>query len=233
MANIALLTAAGIGARTHQYIPKQFLSIQDKPIIIYTMEKFQNHPDIDKIVVVCLQGWEDYLNCYAKQFNITKLVCIAKGGESGFDSIQSGLNEIKRFANDEDIVLIHDGNRPGVNNRTITDCIELSKSEGSAITCIPTNEVVFDIKSPTPTLINRDNIIRTQTPHGAKFGYMMSVYQEAKEKNITSSVAFCSLLSELGKKLHFVEGSEKNFKITYKDDIDLFKGLISVGEFDV
>ena len=186
MANIALLTAAGIGARTHQYIPKQFLSIQDKPIIIYTMEKFQNHPEIDKIVVVCLQGWEDYLKCYAKQFNISKLVCIAKGGESGFDSIQSGLSEIGKFANENDIVLIHDGNRPGVNNKTISDCIDLSKIKGSAITCIPTNEVVFDIKTETPTLLNRDNIIRTQTPHGAKFGYMQSVYKTRKYFGVLS-----------------------------------------------
>ncbi len=230
MCNIVLLTAAGTGSRTNQFIPKQFLSIKDKPIIIYTMEQFQNHPEIDKIVVVCLQGWEDCLKCYAKQFNISKLQCIVQGGESGFESIQNGLNAINSFACDEDIVLIHDGNRPGVNHDIISDCIDLSKTTGSAITYIPTTEVVFDIEDKQPKLLDRDKIIRTQTPHGAKFGYMKSIYAEAKEKGITGSVAFCSLLSELGKEINFIKGSEKNFKITYKEDIEIFKGLISVGD---
>ena len=232
MANIVLLTAAGVGSRTHQFIPKQFLSINDKPIIIYTMEKFQNHPEIDKIVVVCLEGWESYLNCYAKQFNIHKLEVIVKGGNSGYESILNGLEAINKFASNDDIVLIHDGNRPGVNKKTISESIATAKTNISAITCIPTTEVVFDVSTTTPILINRDNIVRTQTPHAANFGYMKNIYKRAKENNITNSVAFCSLLSELGEDLNFVNGSEKNFKITYKDDIDLFKGLISIGDFD-
>lgn len=230
MSNIVLITAAGIGSRTQQFIPKQFLSINDKPLIIYTLEKFEKHPEIDQIVITCLQGWDNFIECYAKQFNITKLSKIILGGNTGFDSIQNGLETIKTFANADDIVLIHDGNRPGVSNETISDCISVAKEEGSAITYIPVNEVVFNVNKNTPELLNRDDIIRTQTPHAASFGYMFEIYQKAKKQNITNSVAFCSLLSELGEELHFVKGSEKNFKITYKEDIDLFKGLILVGE---
>lgn len=233
MSNIVLLTAAGIGSRTHQFIPKQFLSVKDKPIILYTMEKFQNHPEIDKIAIVCLKGWEDYVNCYAKQFNITKLKYIVAGGNSGYESIQNGLNAIKKEASDDDIVLIHDGNRPGVSNETISDCISVSKEKGSAITCIPTNEVVYNTEHTTPQILNRDYIIRTQTPHGAQLKYMLEIYDRAKKENIPSIVvAFCSLLSEFKQEINFVKGSEKNFKITYKDDIDLFKGLVELGEFD-
>ena len=196
------------------------------------MEKFQNHKEIDKIVVVCLSGWESYLECYAQQYGITKLETVVEGGSSGFESIQNGLNAISSFSNDDDIVLIHDGNRPCVSFSTITECIKTAKVLGPAITCIPTNEVVFNVANSTPEMLNRDQIIRTQTPHAANFGYMKSIYQEAKEKGITDAVAFCSLLSILKKDINFVQGSEKNFKITYKDDIDMFKGLVQIGEFD-
>lgn len=230
MANYVILTAGGIGSRTNQYIPKQFLSVNDKPIIIYTMETFQNHPEIDKIVVVCLEGWENCLNSYAKQFNITKLESIVLGGASGFESIMNGLNAVKKFANNDDIVLIHDGNRPCTNAKTISDCIQVSKEHDNAITGIPVNEVVFNKTDDGLQLLNRDKLIRTQTPHGARLGYMLDIYAEAKKKGLQDSVAFCSLLHVLNKEIFFVNGSEKNFKITYSDDIDLFKGMVSLGD---
>ena len=228
MANIVLITAAGVGSRTHQFIPKQFISIKDKPIIIYTLEKFQQHPEIDKIVVVCLEGWDACLKSYAKQFGITKLEAVVYGGATGYDSINNGLNAIGKFAKSNDIVLIHDGNRPATDEDIITDCIAKVKEKGVAITCIPTTEVVYDISGEKPKMLNRDNLLRTQTPHASTFSYMKSIYDEAKEKGITSTVAFCSLLTELGKDVYFVNGSEKNFKITVKDDIDLFKGMLLV-----
>lgn len=230
MSNIVLLTAAGTGSRTKQYVPKQFLSIKDKPIIIYTLEKFQSNPNIDKIVVTCLDGWTSCLQCYAEQFNITKLVSICTGGQSGFESIQNGLKEIKKFASDDDIILIHDGNRPGVDHNIINNCIDTVREKGSAITYIPTNEVIFNVEHLPPELLNRDFIYRTQTPHGAHFQYMVDIYEKAIKHNKSNSVAFCSLLYEFKEPLNFVRGNEKNFKITYAEDIDLFKGLLLLGE---
>ncbi len=226
MANIVLLTAGGVGSRTQQCIPKQFLSVNDKPIIIYTMETFQSHSEIDKIVVVCLEGWENCLESYAKQFNITKLEKIILGGKSGFESITNGLNAIKTFANKDDIILIHDGNRPCTSAKTISDCIQCAKENGNAITGIPVNEVVFNKENSELQLLNRDQLIRTQTPHAARLGYMSDIYDEALKKGLQDSVAFCSLLYMLHKEIFFVNGSEKNFKITYSDDIDLFKGMV-------
>ncbi len=231
MANIVLLTAAGTGSRTHQYIPKQFISIKDKPIIIYTLEKFQKHPEIDKIVVTCLEGWENCLGSYAKQFGITKLEKIVLGGKTGFESIKNGINAIEKIAKADDIILIHDGNRPGIDKDIISDCIFTAKSKGNAITAIPTTEVVFEKENASNIkLLNRDNLLRTQTPHAAPFEKVKNLYNKAQNDNLISSVAFCSLLHAYNEEINFVNGSEKNFKITVKDDIELFKGLIETGE---
>ena len=121
--NIALITAGGNGTRMHQDIPKQFLNVNNKPIIVYTMEAFQNHPDIDAIEVVCLDGWHQILEAYAKQFNITKLVGIVSGGKNGQESIKNGLNEINKKYSKDDIVIVHDGNRPLVSEEIISDSI--------------------------------------------------------------------------------------------------------------
>ena len=114
--NIALLTASGIGSRIKQDIPKQFIHVENKPIIIHTLEKFQNHPGIDEICVVILKGWEEMLRSYARQFNITKLKYIVNGGDTGQLSIYNGLTEIRKHHEEDVTVVIHDGNRPMVSN---------------------------------------------------------------------------------------------------------------------
>ena len=111
--NIAIIIAGGSGSRMGQDIPKQFINVYDKPVIVYTMEAFQKHPKIDAIEIVCLDGWHDVLRAYAKQFGIAKLENIVSGGENGQDSIRNGLFDIqKRYHSEDDIVLIHDAIRP-------------------------------------------------------------------------------------------------------------------------
>ncbi len=225
--NIALLTAAGKGTRMGQDIPKQFLSIFDKPIIVYTMEIFQNHPAIDEIAIVCLEGWENILQAYANQFNITKLKLIVKGGATGQESIKNGLFEIEKNHNKDDIILIHDGNRTLVSNEIISNSISVCKEKGNAITAIPCVEAVFEtenkIESEKP--ISRDKIVRTQTPHVFYLKDITNLYREAEEKNIQNSVAACTLMTELGKKIYFSQGSEKNIKLTTIEDLEIFKAL--------
>lgn len=230
MSNIVLITAAGVGSRAKQHIPKQFLSINDKPLIIYTLEKFQHHEEINDIVVICLDGWSEYLKANAKQFGITKLKAIVPGGATGLDSIKNGLKEISKFAQANDVILVHDGNRPGVDADTISDCIFQTKEKGVSITAIGVNEAVFtkENKEQEPKLLNRDLLIRTQTPHGILLKNMQELFKSAEEKNITQSVAICTLLVELNHPIYFCQGSAKNFKITTPEEIDLFKGLILV-----
>lgn len=125
--NIALLTASGTGTRTGQDIPKQFIHVNNVPIIIYTLQAFQKHKDIDEICVVILKGWEEILLAYSKQFNITKLKYIVKGGISGQASIYNGLKEISRHRSTSDVVMIHDGNRPMVSSEIISESLEVYK----------------------------------------------------------------------------------------------------------
>ena len=133
--NIALIIAGGVGARMHQSIPKQFLTVDERPVIVYTLEAFQNHPDIDAIAVVCIEGWENVLSAYASQFNITKLKHIIPGGKNGQDSIRNGVYELEKHYSPDDVVLIHDAIRPMVSPEIISDCEPVCKpiSIGTAV----------------------------------------------------------------------------------------------------
>ena len=228
MSTIAILTAAGTGTRTHQDIPKQFLHVENKPIIIYTMEAFQKHPSIDEICVVILEGWEQVLWAYAKQFNITKLKYVVQGGNSGQESIYNGLKSIKEDHSNTDIVLVHDGNRPMVSSEIITDSLVKQRQYGSAVAVIPCTEVVFVSKEGESShhSIKREELWRTQTPHSYSLGDLWEAHQEAREKGITNMAASCSLMAALGKDSFFSKGSEKNIKITTIDDIEIFKALL-------
>ena len=226
--NIAIIIAGGSGVRTHQDVPKQFLNVNNKPVIIYTLEAFNNHPDIDAIEVVCLDGWQEILKAYANQFNITKLKWITVGGKNGQDSIRNGLLNIEKEIKSDDIVLIHDAVRPMVSSDIISDCIVKTRQLGNAISVIPCNEAILltDNQLDSSEQIPRNKILRTQTPQGFFYGFLLDLHRKALEKGITNSVASCTLMIEMGEKVNFSIGSEKNFKITTTDDLEIFKALL-------
>ena len=149
--NIALIIAGGVGNRMGQDIPKQFINVYDKPVIIYTLEAFQKHPSIDEIYVVCLDGWHDILRAYAKQFSITKLKDILSGGNSAQESIRNGVMGIKNVS-DNDNIIIHDGVRPLVDDYVLSDIITKCNEFGNAVTSMPYNEQIF-IKNDENTTI--------------------------------------------------------------------------------
>lgn len=229
MANIAILTAGGIGNRTHQDIPKQFINVNNKPILIYTLEAFQSHPNIDEICVSILEGWDQILWAYAKQFNITKLKYVVNGGKTGQESIFNGLKAIRDKHSDDDIVIIHDGNRPMVEADVITDNLVKQKKNGSAVASISCTEVVFvsQNKVDSNKSIPREDLQRTQTPHSYYLGELWDAHIEAQKRGIENTAASCSLMEALGKKTYFSKGSEKNLKITTVEDIEIFKALLS------
>lgn len=229
MHNIALIIAGGVGARMGQDIPKQFINVHDKPIILYTLEAFQKHPQIDAIEVVCLDGWHDVLKAYAKQFGISKLENIVLGGKNGQDSIRNGLNDIAtRYMDDNDIVLIHDAIRPMVSNDIITDNIRVCRQYGNAITVVPCTAAMLKTYDSISTIeqVARDNLKITQTPQAFFLKDICKAHQEALAKGIVNSVASCTLYIELGRKLYMSKGSEKNLKITTSEDIEIFKALL-------
>lgn len=226
--NVALLTAAGVGSRMHQDIPKQFIHVDDKPVIIYTMEAFQRHPSIDAIIVVTLDSWKDVLWSYAKQFNITKLRWVVAGGSSGQESIRNGLDELRKHLSDNDVVMVHDGNRPLVSSEIISDSLVTYKKYGSAVAVIPCTEVVFESDDGQSSCksIPREKLFRTQTPHTYKFGDLYDAHLEADKRGITNTAASCNLMQQLGKMTYFSKGSEENLKITTTDDLKIFKSLL-------
>lgn len=228
MSTIALIIAGGSGNRMHQDIPKQFLTVNEKPVIVYTLEAFQAHPEIDAIAVVCIEGWEHVLQAYAKQFNITKLKHVVPGGENGQSSIRNGVYELEKLYDKDDIVLIHDAIRPMVSAEIISDCITKTRKYGNAITVIPCAEAMIQTEDAIVSTGSypRDRLKRTQTPQGFKIGDIAQLHRDALEAGITNSVASCTLMIEMGKQVYFSNGSEKNIKLTTVDDIDIFKALL-------
>ncbi|MGI6657900.1 MAG: IspD/TarI family cytidylyltransferase [Dethiobacteraceae bacterium] len=226
--NLALIIAGGKGERMNQDIPKQFLNVYDKPVIIYTLEAFQRHTDIDAIAVVCISGWEQVLAAYAKQFKITKLKHIVAGGDCGQASIKNGLIELKKYYLNDDIVLIHDAIRPMISQEIISKCIETVKRYGSAIVAIPCAEAMLETNDriSANSSYPRDQLMRTQTPQAFPLGTILNAHERAKELGITNSVASCTLMVELGEKVYFSPGSEKNIKLTTTDDLEIFKALL-------
>lgn len=232
--NIALIIAGGSGARMHQNIPKQFLTVNERPVIMYTLEAFQKHPEIDDIAVVCIDGWESVLWAYANQFNITKLKYVIPGGRNGQDSIRNGVYELEKHYEPENIVLIHDAIRPMVSAEIISDCIRVTQEWGNAITVIPCAEAMMQTEDGEVSTgcYPRDNLKRTQTPQGFHIGDICDLHRKALEAGITNSVASCTLMIEMGKQVHFSVGSEKNIKLTTVEDIDIFKALLMAKRSD-
>ena len=227
--NIALIIAGGVGARMHQDIPKQFINVYDKPVIIYTLEAFQKHPNIDAIEVVCLDGWHDILRAYSKQFDITKLENIVSGGAVGQDSIRNGLYDIaSRHTDPDDIVLIHDAIRPMVSADIISDNIRVCRQYGNAITVIPCTAAMLKTADGlvSDTTIPRDNLKSTQTPQTFFLQEIVEVHKEAIKRGITNSIASCTLYIEMGKPVYMSIGSEKNLKLTTSEDIEIFMALL-------
>ena len=227
---VALLTAAGMGTRMGQNIPKQFMHVENKPLIIHTMEAFQRHPSIDAIVVVTLPAWTDVLKAYAAKFNITKLKLVVPGGATGQESIYNGLMAIKEeMTEDDTIVMIHDGNRCLVSSEIISDSLATFKAHGSAVAAIPCVEAVFrssDNGLSSTISIPREQLFRTQTPHTYTLEKLLWAHEEAQKRNITNTAASCTLMQQLGETVYFSKGSEENLKITTVDDMMIFKALL-------
>lgn len=227
--NVALLTAAGSGTRMHQDIPKQFIHVDNKPVIIYTLEAFQRHPSIDTIIVVTLDSWSSVLWAYAKQFNITKLKWVVPGGDSGQESIRNGLKKLREELVDEDVVMIHDGNRPLISSEIISDSLATFAKYGSAVAVIPCTEVVFESEDGYSSCVSteREKLFRTQTPHTYTLGNLLNAHKKAMELGIKNTAASCMLMKELGEMTYFSKGSEENIKITTLEDLRIFKALLN------
>lgn len=228
--NVAVIIAGGSGHRMGQDIPKQFISVYDKPVLVYTLEGFQKHPQVDAIEVVCIDGWHDVVWAYAKQFGITKLKWIVSGGTTGQESIRNGVFHLEGKCEEDDVVIIHDGIRPLVEDEVLSDVIIKCLRYGNAVSSLPYNEQIFiiDDQESTTKYIPRETLRRVSTPQAYKFGKLDWAYHEAFEKGIGiyGSSYTNTMMVELGERLYFAAGSEKNIKLTTVDDLELFKAYL-------
>ena len=209
----AIIIAGGSGSRMGQDIPKQFINVYDKPILIYTLEGFQKHPQVDAIEVVCIDGWLDVVWAYSRQFNITKLKWVVSGGKTSQESIRNGVHHLEKEVNNDDIVIIHDGIRPLVDDVVLTDVIQKARLYGNAVSSLPYNEQIFILdqtdSTTTHQFIPRETLRRVSTPQAYLFSRLVSAYHEAFEKGIgiSKSDYTNTMMVELGDTLHFAAGS--------------------------
>jgi 2-C-methyl-D-erythritol 4-phosphate cytidylyltransferase len=232
--NYAVIIAGGTGNRMGQDIPKQFINVYDKPVLIYTLEGFQQHPLIDAIEVVCIKGWEKVVEAYANQFNITKLQLITSAGNSAQESIRNGIYNLEGKVSPDDNIIIHDGIRPLVDASVLSDVIEKCNEYGNCVTSMPYNEQIFIINpenaETTKEYIPRETLRRVSTPQAYKFDKLLWAYRKAYEEEIGiyGSSYTNTMMVKLGETLHFAKGSDKNIKLTTKDDLELFKAYLKM-----
>ena len=225
--NVALILAGGSGKRTEQDIPKQFMNVYDKPIIIYTLEAFQKHPDIDGIIVSCLEGWEEILRAYAREYGINKLKWVVSGGENGQASARKAILALENICGDDDVVVIHDAVRPMVSGDIISDCIVTCKRHGNGLSAIRCQETIVQTADGISGSVNihRDDIMRVMTSQAYRYDKAVWAHKTALERGITNAVYTNTLMLDLGETVYFSKGSTKNIKITTIEDMEIFKAL--------
>ena len=227
--NTALIFAGGTGKRMgNAGRPKQFLELHGKPIIIHTLEHFDRHPEIDAIAVVCIAGWVDYLKELLVRFHIKKVRWIVPGGETSQESTRAGLGILEANCDPRDtIVLIHDGVRPLITEKVISDNIAAVKEYGNAITAAPAIETIItvDENEDVTELIDRQACRLARAPQSFYLSDIIAMHQKAMADNYDKMIDSASLMIHYGVKLHLVEGPAENIKITTPSDFYIFKAI--------
>lgn len=235
--NVALILAGGVGNRVGAKIPKQFIEVCGKPILAYTIEAFERHPEIDAIAVVCVAPYISYMWEMKDKYNLKKLKWVTEGGDTFQGSVLNGVRLLDDKVNKDDIVLVHFGASPFITGDIISDCIRVCKEKGNAISTTDfyllsgkkkTTESVMNVENYTDEYINRDTIAIMNTPHAFQYGFISDMYKEAIKTGVINTVEphTTTLMYAMGKKIYFALGSQNNIKITRKEDLDLFEGYV-------
>ena len=234
--NIAVIFAGGSGKRMNtKSRPKQFLDLNGKPILIYTLEIFENHEDVDAIIVVCLESWIPYLRKMLRKFEVTKVVDVIPGGETGQESIYLGLCAAERYVKEKSvndaIVMIHDGVRPLVTEETVTANIQKVKECGSCITCVRATET-FIVTQENGSLIipERANSLIARAPQSFLLSDILKAHRMAISERRFNFIDSCTMMSHYGYKLGLIEGPMENIKITTPTDFFIFRAMVEVHE---
>lgn len=230
--NNVLIFAGGAGRRMNSRSkPKQFLKLYGKEIIIHTLENFQNHPEVDNIVVVCIRGWVNYLQNLLAQYGMDKVRLIVAGGRTGQESIYNGLCALSDFAPADSIVLVHDGVRPFVTDELISECIKSVKKNGSAITVTPATETIVALDGKKiQNITDRSKCYLAKAPQCFYLGELLKAHEKALKDGKTDMIDSATLMKHYGHTLYVVEGSADNIKITTPADFYTFRALYDARE---
>ena len=233
--NIAVIFAGGVGSRMHsKERPKQFLEMYNKPIIIHTLEHFEKHPEIDAIVVVCIKEWISYLKDLLYKFRIEKVKGIVSGGETGQLSIYNGLKEAKKISeNEKSIVLIHDGVRPLINEKVITNNIKSVINYGSAITTAKVKETILVVNEGESTIDyvpSRNNSRVAKAPQSFWLDDILSVHEKMLAEGQYNCIDSCTMMQKYGFNLHLIDGPGENIKITTPEDFYTMRAILEAKE---
>jgi 2-C-methyl-D-erythritol 4-phosphate cytidylyltransferase len=224
-----ILLAGGIGNRLGAGIPKQFVNVLGKPVIAYTMQKYQEHPEIDGIELVCVDGYQDELRKIADNHHISKVIKIVKGGSEYEHSIMNGVEGLKGIAKPDDVVIIHWAASPFVTNEIISDNIQVCKEKGNAMSACPAYLLYGSNDGELSNQnINRETIKILSAPQSFLYKNIVNIYKEVEKRNLFESVEAhtTAFMTALGIPIYFSKGSQSNIKITTKEDLELFTGYV-------
>lgn len=232
--NTALILAGGVDSRFKMDIPKQFVNVNNRPVIVYTLEIFQNHPDIDEIIVICLDGWQEMVRVYGKQFNISKLTGIISGGKDAQESTYKGLQYLKNKMDQGDIVVIHDAIRPLVSKEIISKSIKMCQKKGMGVAATYIMDTIMHSENGKEgnQSINRYQIMKVQTPQAFDYKLIVELHERAIREKCMGAWDNSSMITNLGEKVYFSEGSDLNMKINTVEDVEMFKALYKMKNLD-
>lgn len=226
----AMILAGGVGSRVGADRPKQFIEIKGKPILAYTVEIYEKHPEVDVIEIVCHKTWKDYLTCMIEKYNFSKVKWIADGGETFQDSVINGMNHLRNKIKNDDIVMIQYGASPFTTEHIISDGVKICLEKGSSVSCTPCFQLMGtnDENNISKAWVDRDKFVQICCPQSFKFSYLLDIYKRAEEKNLLAEVEphVTSLMYALGDVIYQSYGNQTNIKITTKDDLLLAEKLL-------
>ncbi|QPK80729.1 2-C-methyl-D-erythritol 4-phosphate cytidylyltransferase [Schaalia sp. ZJ405] len=230
--NVALIFAGGIGARMRAgAVPKQFLEIYGRPVIVHTLEQFQQHPEIDAILVVILEEYRQEFLRLLDRYELSKVKWVVSGGSTGQESRHNGLKALREACPKDSVVLIHDGVRPLVDEELITANIRSVEAHGTGVTCTKTNETIVVANEPQVTdVIPRDRLWTAQAPQSFVLGEVADIYDRAVSEGITDSIDTCSLYRRYGIPVRMVPGPHTNIKITTSSDYYIARTFFTLVE---
>jgi 4-diphosphocytidyl-2-methyl-D-erithritol synthase len=232
MKNYGIVLAGGVGKRMKTEIPKQFIEVEGKPIIVYSLENFQRNPQIEKIVVICVKDWIKQLKEIVEKYSLSKVEWIIEGGSTGHDSIRNGVFFLRDKTEPDDYIIVHDAVRPVLPQKVLDEVIRVAHDKGNAsssIVCHPPIVYTDDFESGI-TDVDREHVMLTASPQAFKYSLALKCYERAEQENRHDFTFTSSLLIHCGERVYFAKGTTSNIKITTKEDLALFGALLKVPE---